>query len=170
MVIWITGLSASGKTTLATTFFENYKKKIPNLVLLDGDIIRDLFGNNLGYTVDDRIKQINRIQKLSLFLEKQSIVVVVAVLYSDKNSLAENKNIFNDYMEIYLKGTIEQLKNREFKNLYKDAHEGKITNVVGVDIPWIEPENPDIIFNLSENLSPNEMSKILFKKLNNNVK
>ena len=73
-------------------------------------------------------------------------------------------------MEIYLKGSIEQLKNREFKNLYKDALEGKMINVVGVDIPWIEPINPDIIFNLSENLSPDEMSKILFKKLNINVK
>tara|TARA_Y100001958_G_C21189663_1_gene518071 strand:- start:159 stop:662 length:504 start_codon:yes stop_codon:yes gene_type:complete len=166
MVIWITGLSASGKTTLAKTFFENYKNKIPNLVLLDGDIIRDLFGNNLGYTVEDRIKQINRLQKLSLFLERQSLVVVVAVLYSDNNLLAENRDIFNDYIEIYLKGTIEQLKKREFKNLYKRALAGTIKDVVGVDIPWIEPENPDIIFNLSENLSSDEMSKILFKKLN----
>ena len=126
MVIWITGLSASGKTTLSRAYEKKYKNKFPNLVLLDGDLIRDLYGNDLGFKKSDRILQIKRLQSIALFLEKQSIIVIVAALYSDHNLLEMNRKLFDDYFEIYLKADVAQLQKREFKDLYKNALNGRI--------------------------------------------
>jgi len=127
MVIWITGLSASGKTTLSRAFERKYKSNLPNMVLLDGDVIRQLYGNDLGYAEADRAVQIKRLHTLASFLEEQSIVVLVAALYSNE----------------------------------------KIINVVGVDIPWNEPLNPDLVFNISDGLPPDQMAEILFNQVFN---
>lgn len=165
MIIWITGLSASGKTTLSRAFEKKYKNKFPNLVLLDGDLIRDLYGNDLGFKKSDRILQIKRLQSIALFLEKQSIIVIVAALYSDHNLLEMNRKLFDDYFEIYLKADVAQLQKREFKDLYKNALNGRIKDVVGIDIPWNEPKNPDLIFKIWEEKSPDEMAKIMFDNI-----
>ncbi|CAM3852732.1 adenylyl-sulfate kinase [Aquirufa aurantiipilula] len=164
MVIWITGLSASGKTTLSQEFEKKYKNSIPNMVLLDGDVIRQLYGNDLGYKETDREIQIKRMHNLAAFLEKQSIIVLVAALYSNEQLLENNRKEFKEYFEVYLKGNIDQLQVREIKGLYKQALENKIVDVVGVDIPWNEPINPELIFDISEGLSPNEMAEILYRK------
>ena len=167
MVIWITGLSASGKTTLSRAFERKYKSNIPNMVLLDGDVIRQLYGNDLGYAEADRAVQIKRLHTLASFLEEQSIVVLVAALYSNEALLQKNRNLFKDYFEVYLKASIDQLKTREIKDLYKQALDNKIINVVGVDIPWNEPLNPDLVFNISDGLPPDQMAEILFNQVFN---
>lgn len=165
MVIWITGLSASGKTTLSKAFEKKYKSSIPNMVLLDGDVIRQLYGNDLGYTESDRAVQITRLHTLAAFLEQQSILVVVAALYSNESLLEKNRNVFQEYYEVYLKASIDQLQAREFKDLYKQALENKIVNVVGVDIPWNEPQNPNLIFNIAEGLTPEVMAEMLYNNI-----
>ncbi|MEO8172458.1 MAG: adenylyl-sulfate kinase [Sediminibacterium sp.] len=165
MVIWITGLSASGKTTLSKAFEKKFKPSIPNMVLLDGDVIRQLYGNDLGYTEDQRVIQISRLQAIASFLERQSIVVVVAALYANNELLAYNRTHFKEYFEVYLKAEIEQLQTREIKELYKNALAGKIENVVGVDIPYQEPVNPDMLFKVADNLSPETMADMLYSKI-----
>jgi len=92
MIIWIAGLSAAGKTTLATALAAKLRRRMPNLVVLDGDVIRQLYGNDLGYEEADRVVQIKRIQNLAAFLESQGIVVVVAALYA-RDDLLEEKFI-----------------------------------------------------------------------------
>src|SRR4051812_30262662 len=106
MVIWIVGLSGSGKTTLATVFSKKLRVTIPNLVVLDGDVVRQLYGNDLGYEEADRAIQIKRIQNLALFLERQGILVIVAALYARDDLLQENRNMFQEYFEIYLKADL----------------------------------------------------------------
>jgi adenylylsulfate kinase-like enzyme len=165
MVIWITGLSASGKTTLCKTFENKYRTLIPNLVILDGDSVRELYGNDLGFTERDRQKQIGRMQSISEFLEKQSLIVMVAALYSNNDLLNKNRNIFSNYYEIYLKAEINQLQKREFKGLYKNALLNNIKNVVGVDIPWHEPIQPNLIFDITKGLSPCEMAETIYNSL-----
>ncbi len=165
MVIWITGLSASGKTTLSRAFEKKVKGSVPNMVLLDGDIVRQLYGDDLGYEESDRYKQITRIQNLATFLEKQSIVVVVAALYSHPDLLKQNRNNFKQYFEVYLHASIGVLQKREFKGLYQKALNKEILNVVGVDIPWNTPVEPDMVFELSDNLSPELMADKLIERL-----
>jgi adenylylsulfate kinase len=162
MVIWITGLSASGKTTLSKAFEKKYKSAIPNMVLLDGDVIRQLYGLDLGYSESDREKQIKRIQSIARFLEEQSIVVIVAALYSHEGLLKYNRENFKNYFEVYLEADINFLMSRETKKLYEKALKKEIDNVVGVDIPWNQPQNPDLIFKVSEGKTPEEMCDIIY--------
>ena len=145
MVLWITGLSASGKTTVSRALLEILKYSGASRVLLDGDSVRELFGGDLGYDEESRIKHIQRVQRLTKFLTDQGIDVVVAALYSNRKILAENRKLFDKYFEVYLKADIEFLKLRENKSLYSKAQSNEIKNVVGIDIIWQEPMNPDLV-------------------------
>ena len=165
MVIWITGLSASGKTTLSKAFEKEYKSQIPNMVLLDGDVIRQLYGNDIGYEESDRKIQIQRIQSLAAFLEQQGILVVVAALYANERILQKNRELFDEYYEIYLKAEISSLQKREIKEIYKQALEKKMSHVVGVDIPYFEPVDPFMLFRVEDGLSPDVMAKMLYNKI-----
>lgn len=163
MVIWVTGLSASGKTTLTQAFEKKYKTDFPNMVLLDGDVVRQLYGNDLGYTADQREIQIKRLQTIAGFLEQQGIIVVVAALYANDELLAYNRRHFKKYFEVYLKADLDSLKKREIKDLYKQALDGKIKNVVGVDIPWNEPVRPDMVFNIADGLPAETMAGMVYE-------
>ena len=85
MIIWITGISGSGKTTIAENLINKCKGTLKNIVNVDGDVIRELFENDLNFDVKSRITQIKRIQQLCLFLEKQRLIVVVSALYCITN-------------------------------------------------------------------------------------
>ena len=145
MVLWIIGMSGSGKTTIAREFYNKTKSKINNLVLLDGDILRDVFANDADYTIEGRYKNASRISKLSNMLANQDIHVVAAVLSIFPEWQKWNRENLKDYTEVYLKVSLEKLKERDIKNLYKPASEGKIKNVVGIDIPFPEPANSDLV-------------------------
>ena len=159
MVIWITGLSGAGKTTLAKDLISALRSDISNIVLLDGDQIRELYGNDLSFHESDRIKQIQRIQKLALFLEKQGLLVIVSALYANDELLLENRATFDDYYEVYLSANVDFLVTREIKGLYKKALQNITKNVVGVDIPWHSPKNPDLTFNVADNISAKKMAE-----------
>lgn len=150
MVIWVTGLSGSGKTTLCTKLRDLLKSTIPELVLLDGDQVRQAFGEGLGYREEDRIVQIKRIQNLALMLSNQGMVVLVAALYANPELLAWNRENLTGYFEIYLEASLEALKLRDYKGLYQGASSGTIPNVVGMDIPWHSPQSPDLTVNTDE--------------------
>jgi adenylylsulfate kinase len=142
MVIWLTGLSGSGKTTIANLIYLKLKKKLTSLVLLDGDVIREIFGNDLGHSEPDRKKQISRIQRLTLFLEGHGIPVIVAALYSNQELLQWNRDHFHAYYEIYVSASLEVVEARDTKGLYSSARSGSRIDVVGIDIAWHEPKNP----------------------------
>lgn len=165
MVLWITGLSASGKTTVAEAFLEISKDSGVQKVLLDGDSVRELFGGDLGYDENSRIKHIQRVQRLAKFLTDQGIDVVVAALYSNREILAENRKLFDKYFEIYLKADIEFLKLRENKSLYTKSQNNEIHDVVGVDIQWQEPMTPDLIIDTNILKQPNALALEIYNAL-----
>ncbi len=144
MVIWITGLSGAGKTALCDALHDRLKPFLPELVLLDGDAVRGLFGNNLGFSEDERKQQIGRIQGLARMLSDQSLVVLVGALYAHPDLLAWNRKNFAAYFEIHLDAPLELVKRRDGKGLYAGAAIGTIKDVVGVDIPYHAPEAPDL--------------------------
>jgi len=165
MVLWITGLSASGKTTIGRAFLEIMKDSGAQKVFLDGDSVREMFGGDLGYDENSRIKHIQRVQRLAKFLTDQGIDVVVAALYSNQEILAENRKLFDKYFEVYLKADINFLKIRENKSLYTKSQSGEITDVVGVDIKWQVPNFPDLIINTNILRPPDELALEIYNAI-----
>ena len=165
MIIWITGISGSGKTTIASSLSKKYKSVIRNLVNVDGDIVRELFGNDLMYDTKSRIIQIKRIQRLCLFLESQNLVVIASALYSDSKLMLWNRENFKNYYEIYLEASLDLVKKRDVKGLYKKYEKGLEKNIVGLDIPWHIPQNFDLKINMDELPSIEEVIDRITKKL-----
>jgi len=150
-VIWLTGLSSSGKTTISKRLYNNLAEKHSPIVLLDGDDIRVAFGEDLGHKESDRIIQIKRIQNIANILVKQNVSVIVAALYSSEDLLRWNRLNLQNYFEIYLKASIKTVESRDTKNLYSPALDGKIKNVVGIDIDYSHPKNSDVVVDMDKN-------------------
>ena len=145
MVLWIIGMSGSGKTTVAEYVYKKLKTRINNLVLIDGDVLRKIMGNDLGHTVDDRRKNAYRITRLCKFLDSQGINVICAVLSIFPQSHVWNRKNIKDYFELYIKVPFQVLVGRDPKGYYKKALSGKLKNFVGVDIKFPQPLMPDMV-------------------------
>jgi len=159
MVIWVTGLSGSGKTTVCRALYELLKGECPELVLLDGDRIRQACGDDLGYRETDRMTQVKRLQRLAQLLSEQGLTVLVAVLYAHPDLLAWNRQHLPDYVEVYLRASRDLLQRRDRKGLYSGAAKGSVQHVVGMDIPWHEPTAPDMVINADEALAPELLAR-----------
>jgi adenylylsulfate kinase len=159
MVTWMIGLSRAGKTTLSKLLYDRLKPQVNNLVLLDGDIIRELFRNDVDHTIEGRRKNAERLSHLSKFLSDQNIHVIAAVLSIFPEWQAWNRKNITAYQEIYIKASIDVLEKRDTNNLYSQAKSGKIKNVVGIDIPFPEPENPDLV--IENNIERSDFSSML---------
>ncbi|MDR7306043.1 adenylyl-sulfate kinase [Rhodoferax saidenbachensis] len=153
MVFWIIGLAGAGKTTIAKAVYAELKAKHPSTVLLDGDAIREIMGGDLGFTLEDRRKNGWRICRMCKYLDDQGINVVCATLSQFHEQQAWNREHLNSYYEVFVDVEMEELIRRDQKGLYSGALAGKITNVVGVDMPFPPPEFPDLVLKNSESLS-----------------
>jgi adenylylsulfate kinase-like enzyme len=165
IVIWVTGLSGSGKTTLCTALHGLLKPNMPNLVRLDGDEIREAFGEDIGHAEADRIRQIGRIQRISRILAVQNLAVLVAALYASPELLAWNRENLPGYFEVYLNADLALLRERDSKGLYRGAESGRITNVVGIDIAWQIPQHADLTLNAASGESPQRMAAIVLEAI-----
>lgn len=162
MVIWIIGLSGTGKTTLASQVVERIRDQNGKVVLLDGDLIRTLFGNDVDHTIDGRRRNAERLSVLSKFLADQGIHVVAAVLSIFPEWRRWNRENIPSYSEVYIRASMQTLLRRDIKNLYARALRGEIVNVVGVDIPFPEPENPELVIE-------NNLDRLEFKELTDKI-
>lgn len=138
-VYFFTGLSGAGKTTIGGLFYRRLKATKPNAVLLDGDQIRPVFCEDIGYTDDGRMKGARRAFRLCRMLAEQGIDVVICSISMYSDVRAWNREYIENYKEIYIKANRETLLRRNQKGLYTG---GK--NVVGVDLPFDEPKYSDI--------------------------
>lgn len=147
MIIWLIGLSGSGKTTIGKALYDRLKSSTSNLVFLDGDVFREILGNDLGFTYEDRQKNAARFSKFCKFMDEQKIHMICSVLSNYPDWQKWNRDNFGQYFEISIDISIETLLKRETKGLYKKALDAQIKDVVGVDIPYHKPIKPDLVIN-----------------------
>jgi cytidine diphosphoramidate kinase len=139
MVIWIIGLAGAGKTTVGREVAAQLKARGRQAVLLDGDQMRDVTGNDLGHSPADRAENGRRIARLCGVLAEQGLDVVACVLSNDPAQQARNRETLPGYLEVLLDTPREVLEARDKKGLYSGATAGTVRDVVGVDIPFARP-------------------------------
>lgn len=145
MVIWLIGLSGVGKTVIGRELHNLLKAKRPNVVFIDGDMMREIMGNDLGYSLEDRRKNAWRICRFCKYLDSQGIDVVCGILSIFHETQQWNRNNIPHYFEVFIRVPIETLIQRDSKGLYRRALAGEIHDVVGVDVDFPQPPNPDLI-------------------------
>ncbi len=166
---WVTGLSGAGKTTIGSLLYEHLKRKYPNTVIFDGDALRQAFGNDLGYSEEDRYQCAMRYARLCRLLVEQGIHVVCCTISMFDQVREWNRRNIENYSEIYIEVPLPVLEKRNQKNLYQDVKDGKRGNVVGMDLALQLPKNPDIRLVNDGTKTPEEMGRILIGKLGDAV-
>ena len=144
-VYWITGLSGAGKTTLAQILCDQIRAQSEPIILLDGDTLREIFAGNMGHERAERLILAMNYARLCREISRQGINVACATISMFHEVHAWNRENIMNYREIYLRVSMDTLKARDTKGLYKRAEKGEISNVYGIDLMPEEPRNPDII-------------------------
>ncbi|WCO01647.1 adenylyl-sulfate kinase [Psychroserpens ponticola] len=145
-LIWFTGLSGSGKSTIANAVENALFKKGVKTYALDGDNIRKGINNDLTFSPEDRTENIRRIAEVANLMVDAGIVVLAAFVSPYKKDRENIKNIVKDinFVEVYVNTSIEECERRDVKGLYKKARAGEIKNMTGISAPYEAPDNPQI--------------------------
>ena len=162
-LLWFTGLSGSGKSTIANVVEQELHKKGIKTYTLDGDNIRKGINKDLTFVPEDRTENIRRIAEISALMIDAGIVVLAAFVSPYKKDRINIKNVVKDvnFVEIYINTSVEECERRDVKGLYKKARAGEIKNLTGISSPYQAPENPDIEINTEiENINES-VNKIL---------
>lgn len=145
VLYWITGLSGAGKTTIGNQLYYELKKKKDNIVLLDGDILKNVVGDEVGYTEEDRRKRAMKYARICKMLTDQGMVVICCTIAMYDEVRKWNRENNKGYVEVFLNVPIEVLKERDQKGMYSQYRKGKMENLVGIDMNVEFPKTPDIV-------------------------
>ncbi len=163
LMVWFTGLSGSGKSTIAIALERELQKRGLLCRILDGDNIRSGINNNLGFSEKDRIENIRRIAEVGKLFVDTGIITIAAFI-SPNNALREMAaNIIgkNDFMEIYVSTPLEECERRDVKGLYAKARRGEIKNFTGISAPFEAPVHPALSIDTSKLSVEESVAKLL---------
>ena len=152
LLLWFTGLSGSGKSTIANCVEQELHKNSIHTYTLDGDNIRKGLNSNLSFSPEDRTENIRRIAETAHLMMDAGLVVLAAFVSPYRNDRDHIRNIVGDdnMVEIYINTSIEECERRDVKGLYKKARKGEIKNMTGISAPYESPLHPDIQINTEE--------------------
>ena len=150
-VIWITGLSGAGKTTLANSLYAEFKAKNVNVIKLDGDELREVFGIHSNQKHDRQSRALlgHSYSRLCIMLANQGFTVIIATISMIKELNEWNRTNLPNYFEVYLKVPRAELLRRDPKGIYQKFKAGQVSNVAGFDLDVDEPESADIVFDFN---------------------
>ena len=163
VMIWFTGLSGSGKSTIAIALEPELHKRGLLCRILDGDNIRSGINNNLGFTEADRIENIRRIAEVSKLFVDTGIITIAAFISpsNDIREMAANIIGKDDFLEVYVSTPIEECERRDVKGLYAKARRGEIKNFTGISAPFEAPAHPALTLDTSALSLEESVNKLL---------
>ena len=169
--VWLTGLSGSGKTTIANFVSRQLHNGGVYTQVLDGDNIRLGINKNLSFSDQDRKENIRRIAEVAKLFVEAGVVTFCCFVSPTREMRKLAKNVIgeNDFFEVFVSTNLETCETRDVKGLYKKARRGEIKDFTGVSSPFESPENPDLVLN-TEDKSINEIGNTLINVLNNKLK
>jgi adenylyl-sulfate kinase len=168
--IWMTGLPASGKSTLASLLKQKYEKELRFVEVLDGDEVRKGLSSDLGLSKEHREEHARRVSHLAKYLARNGVVAIVALISPFEESRQSARKVIGPdrFLEVYVKSSLATCEKRDPKGLYAKARRGEINNMTGIQDPYEEPLQPDIVLDTESN-TPQECIEILtqeFRKRN----
>ena len=144
-VIWLTGIPGSGKTTLALELQKFYQQKNLPVEILDGDEIRKTLSKDLGFSPEDRKEHNRRVIFVAQILAKNGVTTIVPLISPYRETRANARKEIPNFVEVWVKASVDECKKRDPKGLYKKALAGEIKNLTGLQAPYEEPENAELV-------------------------
>ena len=163
VVIWFTGLSGSGKSTLAHSVEEELHKLDCRTFVLDGDNVRHGLSSNLTFSDEDRKENIRRIGEAAKLMMEAGIIAITAFISPFRKDRNTVRGLLSqdDFIEIYCNASLEVCESRDVKGLYKRARAGEIKNYTGIDSPYEEPVNPELVVNTGDEPLEESVIKVI---------
>ncbi len=162
--LWFTGLSGSGKSTVAQILERRLREEAAKVEVLDGDIVRTNLSKGLGFSKEDRDINIRRIGFVCNLLSRNGVIAMSAAISPYKAIRDEVRAMVDTFVEVYAECDLDKLIERDPKGLYKKAISGEIKNFTGISDPYEAPESPEIVFNSGEE-TPDESADRVWAKL-----
>jgi adenylylsulfate kinase len=165
--LWFTGLSGAGKTTIAHLVGPDLEARGHIVEYLDGDTVRTHLSKGLGFSKEDRDTNIERIGWVAGRLVRHGAAVICAAISPYEETRAHARATieeFGPFVEVYVKASVEECARRDVKGLYEKAFAGEIKGFTGVDDPYEEPSNAEIVID-TEGLSPEESARVVVERL-----
>jgi len=163
VVIWFTGLSGSGKSTIAHSLEEELHNLGCRTYVLDGDNVRHGLSSNLTFSYDDRKENIRRIGEAAKLMMEAGVIAITAFIspFEKYRNMVRKLLPHGDFIEIYCKASLEVCESRDVKGLYKRARAGEIKNYTGIDSPYEEPNNPELVIDTDNESLEESIAKII---------
>jgi len=162
-ILWFTGLSGSGKTTLTKAIEPELKARGCKVEILDGDVVRTNLSKGLGFSQEDRDTNIRRIGFVAHLLSRNGVVAMTAAISPYRSIRDEIRAMEPNFVEVYVTAPLEVCEGRDVKGLYAKARAGEIKGFTGIDDPYEEPVNPEIICYTERESVEESVKKVLTK-------
>jgi adenylylsulfate kinase len=163
-VIWFTGLSGSGKTTIAQIVEDKLLDAGVPVEMLDGDVVRENLSKGLGFSEEDRNTNIRRIGFVAHLLQRNGVFAITAAISPYAAIRDENRAMIKDFIEVFADAPLEVCEERDVKGLYAKARAGEIKGFTGIDDPYEAPENAELVIKTAE-VSAEEGAQMVIDKL-----
>jgi len=144
MILWLTGLSGAGKTTIAQQLEYKLRERDRPVERLDGDAIRQNLSQGLGFSREDRDTNVRRVGYVAKLLSRNGVIVIVSLISPYRSVRDELRATLNNFVEVYINAPLEVCEARDVKGLYAKARSGQIKSFTGIDDPYEAPLTPDI--------------------------
>jgi adenylylsulfate kinase len=172
--VWMTGLSGSGKSTIACIVERMLLERKKFAYRLDGDNLRFGLNKNLGFSAEDRTENIRRVGEVAKLFSDAGVIVIASFISPYRKDRAAVRELMSaggfaagDFIEVYVKTSLDEAERRDPKGLYKKARAGQIKGFTGIDDPYEAPENAEIVLE-TESLSPEESAMKIVSHLERN--
>ena len=163
VTIWFTGLSGSGKSTIARILEKRLRAMGRKVEVLDGDVVRTNLSKGLGFSKEDRDTNIKRIGFVCHLLTRNDVVAIAAAISPYREVRDYNRSLIGNFVEVYAKCSLDECAKRDVKGLYQKAMKGEIKGFTGVDDPYEEPLHPEVVCETDKQTPEESAEKVLSK-------
>jgi adenylylsulfate kinase len=163
VTVWFTGLPCCGKTTVADKVASLLKEQGRKVERLDGDIVRKSLTSDLGFSKEDRDENIKRVTFVAKLLTRNNVIVLATFVSPYRERREKTRKEIGNFIEVYVKCPLKVCIDRDVKGMYEKALKGEIKGFTGIDDPYEEPLNPELVLNTDIETVEESVEKVLFK-------